>query len=55
MPVYAAGGYYYPEDNRQRLQDEMRRYLDLGYRAFKMKIGGADSHRIWPASKRRLT
>lgn len=41
MPVYAAGGYYYPEDSHGRLQDEMRRYADLGYRFFKMKIGGA--------------
>jgi len=41
MPVYAAGGYYYPEDNLGRLQDEMRRYADMGYAKFKMKIGGA--------------
>ena len=41
MPVYAAGGYYYPEDNLGRLQDEMRRYRDMGYEKFKMKIGGA--------------
>jgi L-alanine-DL-glutamate epimerase-like enolase superfamily enzyme len=41
MPVYAAGGYYYPEDNIGRLQDEMRQYQDLGYVRFKMKIGGA--------------
>jgi len=40
-PVYAAGGYYYPDDSHGRLQDEMRHYADLGYRAFKMKIGGA--------------
>lgn len=42
MPVYAAGGYYYPTDSRGRLMDEMRRYRDLGYTRFKMKIGGAD-------------
>ncbi len=41
MPVYAAGGYYYPEDNIGRLRAEMRRYQDLGYVRFKMKIGGA--------------
>jgi D(-)-tartrate dehydratase len=41
MPVYAAGGYYYPEDNLGRLQDEMKRYAGLGYSKFKMKIGGA--------------
>lgn len=40
--VYAAGGYYYPGKSVQALQDEMRRYLDLGYTMVKMKIGGAD-------------
>ena len=55
MPVYAAGGYYYPEDNLGRLQDEMRRYRDMGYEKFKMKIGGAplreDINRIEAALK----
>ena len=41
MPVYAAGGYYYPEDSLGRLKDEMRGYGDMGYTSFKMKIGGA--------------
>jgi L-alanine-DL-glutamate epimerase-like enolase superfamily enzyme len=40
--VYAAGGYYYPGKDHRALQDEMRRYLDLGYTVVKMKIGGAD-------------
>jgi L-alanine-DL-glutamate epimerase-like enolase superfamily enzyme len=39
--VYAAGGYYYPGKDVSVLQDEMRRYLDLGYDTVKMKIGGA--------------
>lgn len=39
--VYAAGGYYYPEDSTLRLQDELRAYQDLGFEAFKIKIGGA--------------
>jgi D(-)-tartrate dehydratase len=39
--VYAAGGYYYPGKDYTALQDEMRRYLDLGYNVVKMKIGGA--------------
>ena len=42
--VYAAGGYYYPgagTRNLDRLRTEMRGYLDLGYDAVKMKIGGA--------------
>ena len=38
--VYAAGGYYYPGKAHAALQDEMRRYLDLGYSVVKMKIGG---------------
>ncbi len=41
MPVYAAGGYYYPEDSLGRLKDEMKAYGDMGYTSFKMKIGGA--------------
>ena len=39
--VYAAGGYYFPEKGLIGLQDEMKGYLDLGYRDVKMKIGGA--------------
>ena len=39
--VYAAGGYYYPGKDLGALQDEMRRYRSMGYRAVKMKIGGA--------------
>ena len=38
--VYAAGGYYYPGKDLQALEDEMRRYVDSGYRVVKMKIGG---------------
>ncbi len=41
MPVYAAGGYYYETDSLNRLKDEIRSYQDMGYTAFKMKIGGA--------------
>ena len=39
--VYAAGGYYYPDKDIAALTEEMKRYLDLGYRCVKMKIGGA--------------
>lgn len=39
--VYAAGGYYYPGKGNEKLQDEMRSYLDRGYEVVKMKIGGA--------------
>ncbi len=40
--VYAAGGYYAPGKTLRDLQDEMKRFLDQGYRVVKMKIGGAD-------------
>lgn len=39
--VYAAGGYYSPGKDLSALQDELRGYVDLGYRTVKMKIGGA--------------
>ncbi len=39
--VYAAGGYYYPGKDDGQLQEEMRRYLGMGYDVVKMKIGGA--------------
>lgn len=40
--VYAAGGYYYPgADSERRLADELARYRDQGFSAFKIKIGGA--------------
>ncbi|MGE0750235.1 MAG: enolase C-terminal domain-like protein [Variibacter sp.] len=41
VPVYAAGGYYYPGESGARLADELRRYQAMGFTAFKMKIGGA--------------
>ncbi|MGB3475340.1 MAG: enolase C-terminal domain-like protein [Mycobacterium sp.] len=47
VPVYAAGGYYYPGDDSDagldRLRSEIRGYLDMGYDAVKMKIGGAST------------
>ncbi len=39
--VYAAGGYYSPGKGLDGLRDELRGYVDLGYRTVKMKIGGA--------------
>jgi L-alanine-DL-glutamate epimerase-like enolase superfamily enzyme len=41
MNVYAAGGYYFAGDSTAQLQAELRSYADLGFSAFKMKIGGA--------------
>ncbi|OBI82824.1 enolase C-terminal domain-like protein [Mycobacterium asiaticum] len=42
VPVYAAGGYYYPDRGVNGLRDEIRSYLEQGYDAVKIKIGGAD-------------
>ncbi len=39
--VYAAGGYYYPGQDHQKLKDEIKSYIDSGYTVVKMKIGGA--------------
>jgi L-alanine-DL-glutamate epimerase-like enolase superfamily enzyme len=39
--VYAAGGYYYPGKDIDGLLKEIRSYLELGYNAVKIKIGGA--------------
>jgi len=39
--VYAAGGYYYPGKDHDKLKAEMRGYVDRGYHVVKMKIGGA--------------
>lgn len=41
VDVYAAGGYYYQPGCGQSLSDEFRSYRDMGFSAFKMKIGGA--------------
>lgn len=39
--VYAAGGYYYPDQDLGKLRAEMRSYLDRGFTVVKKKIGGA--------------
>ena len=39
--TYAAGGYYYEEDSLGRLENELRGYRELGFEAYKIKIGGA--------------
>jgi L-alanine-DL-glutamate epimerase-like enolase superfamily enzyme len=36
--VYAAGGYYYPGQDHEKLKDEMRSYIDRGYTVVKKKI-----------------
>jgi D(-)-tartrate dehydratase len=40
VPVYAAGGYYYPSGGTARLKEEFQSYRDMGFEAYKMKIGG---------------
>lgn len=39
--VYAAGGYYWPDQGINGLTNEIKKYLDLGYSVVKKKIGGA--------------
>lgn len=41
VPVYAGGGYPYPHDDLGRLEEELRRFIDLGYTHAKIKIGVA--------------
>jgi len=41
VPVYAAGGYYYPGDSLQRLRAELLAYRQLGFLDVKIKVGGA--------------
>ncbi len=40
VPVYAGGGYCFPENDVRRLKDEIRRFLDQGFTHAKIKIGG---------------
>src|SRR5260221_4990764 len=40
VPVYAGGGYHYPEDDLSRLSDEIGCLLVLGFPRAKIKIGG---------------
>ena len=40
VPAYASGGYYAEGKTPQDLAVEMRRYLDMGFEAVKIKVGG---------------
>jgi L-alanine-DL-glutamate epimerase-like enolase superfamily enzyme len=40
---YVGGGWYFPGQTIQNLQDEMRRHLDAGYTMVKIKAGGLPS------------
>ncbi len=54
VPIYASGGYLYPEDDRRRLKDELRAFRDQGYVRAKIKIGattlGRDQERVETAA-----
>lgn len=41
VPVYASGGHYRDGDELPALRAELAAYRDLGYRHFKIKVGGA--------------
>jgi L-alanine-DL-glutamate epimerase-like enolase superfamily enzyme len=41
VPAYASGGYYRDEDPIQAITAEMQRYVEMGFRDVKMKVGGA--------------
>lgn len=41
MFCYVGGGWYWPGQTIEDLQDEMRGHLDAGYTMVKMKVGGA--------------
>lgn len=41
IPVYAGGGYYYPDNDIGRLKEEVAHFEDLGLDRVKIKIGSA--------------
>jgi D(-)-tartrate dehydratase len=41
VPVYASGGYPYPQNDIVALSEEIRHFADLGFTHVKIKIGGA--------------
>lgn len=56
VPVYASGGYPYPDNDIAALSEETRHFADLGFTHVKIKIGGApldhDLRRIEAAAGR---
>jgi L-alanine-DL-glutamate epimerase-like enolase superfamily enzyme len=42
VPAYASGGYYVEGKSAQHLGDEMASYVEMGFRAVKMKVGRLD-------------
>jgi D(-)-tartrate dehydratase len=49
IPVYAGGGYRFPDNDLSRLRDEMQHFRGLGFTTAKMKIG---THTIAEDTKR---
>lgn len=48
VPAYASGGYYYSDDadtDLATLEDEVRRHVELGFQAVKIKIGRLSASR----------
>jgi L-alanine-DL-glutamate epimerase-like enolase superfamily enzyme len=43
VPAYASGGYYGEGDPLETLGEEMAHYVDMGFKAVKMKVGRLDS------------
>jgi L-alanine-DL-glutamate epimerase-like enolase superfamily enzyme len=43
VPAYASGGYYLKGKTPKDLGREMASYVELGFKAVKMKVGGADA------------
>jgi D(-)-tartrate dehydratase len=41
VPVYASGGYPYPDNDIAALSEEMRHFVGLGFTHAKIKVGGA--------------
>ncbi len=42
IPIYASGGLYTANDSPARLIDEIQSYIDLGFNAVKIKVGGLE-------------
>jgi D(-)-tartrate dehydratase len=42
VPVYAGGGYYFPDNDLGRLRAEVQYFRDLGFLSAKIKIGALD-------------
>ena len=42
VPAYASGGYYRPGDPLANVEREITRYLELGFRDVKIKVGGLE-------------